>query len=86
MVRTVSDQNDPNIGTNQYCRLAAKNVAKRSTKLQLLQKSGPPAKVGQATETICSDFLDYLRGECHLSANTVAAYGRDLQRFVGWLI
>ena len=85
MVRNVSDQNDPNVGTNQYCRLTVKNVAKRSTKLQLLQKSGPPAKVGQATETICSDFLDYLRGECHLSANTIAAYGRDLRRFVGWL-
>ena len=29
-------------------------------------------------------FLDYLRTECHLSDNTVAAYGRDLQRFRHW--
>lgn len=60
-------------------------MAKRSTKLQQLQKSGPPAKTGRATEAICDDFLDYLRGECHLSANTIAAYRRDMQRFVGWL-
>lgn len=60
-------------------------MAKRSTKLQQLQKSGPTAKTGRATETICSDFLDYLRGECHLAPNTIAAYGRDMQRFVGWL-
>jgi integrase/recombinase XerD len=60
-------------------------VAKRVTKLQQLEKSGPPARSGQATETICSDFLGYLRGECHLADNTIAAYGRDMQRFVSWL-
>ncbi len=57
----------------------------RTTKLQQLRKNGPPAKSGRATESVCSDFLDYLRGECHLAANTIAAYGRDLKRFVGWL-
>lgn len=31
------------------------------------------------------DFLRYLSTECHLSANTVAAYGRDLRRFFLWL-
>ncbi|QDU55283.1 site-specific tyrosine recombinase XerD [Aeoliella mucimassa] len=30
-------------------------------------------------------FLRYLRSECHLSENTVKAYGRDLERFVAWL-
>lgn len=30
-------------------------------------------------------FVDYLRSECHLSENTVAAYHRDLRRFYGWL-
>lgn len=30
-------------------------------------------------------FLDYLRSQCHLSANTVMAYGRDLRRFETWL-
>jgi integrase/recombinase XerD len=30
-------------------------------------------------------FLDYSRSECHLSANTVAAYRRDLRKFGEWL-
>ncbi len=32
-----------------------------------------------------SAFLDYLRSECHLAENTIAAYRRDLTRFVTWL-
>lgn len=32
-----------------------------------------------------TDFADYLRSECHLSENTVAAYGRDMARFFEWL-
>ncbi|MCA9232689.1 MAG: site-specific tyrosine recombinase XerD [Planctomycetales bacterium] len=31
------------------------------------------------------DFADYLRSECHLAANTVEAYSRDLARFYEWL-
>lgn len=30
-------------------------------------------------------FVNYLRTECHLAENTVAAYGRDLRRFDAWL-
>jgi integrase/recombinase XerD len=30
-------------------------------------------------------FINYLRAECHLSENTVAAYGRDLRCFQQWL-
>jgi integrase/recombinase XerD len=30
-------------------------------------------------------FLDYSRSECHLAANTVAAYRRDLTKFAAWL-
>ncbi|MBX3435384.1 MAG: site-specific tyrosine recombinase XerD [Pirellulales bacterium] len=30
-------------------------------------------------------FADYLRTECHLAGNTVAAYARDLRRFYEWL-
>ena len=32
-----------------------------------------------------SAFLDYIRGECRLADNTVAAYQRDLKRFQAWL-
>ncbi len=60
-------------------------MAKRPTKLQLLQKSGPAPKSGRLTQTICDEYLDYLSGECHLAANTIAAYGRDMKRFVAWL-
>jgi integrase/recombinase XerD len=60
-------------------------VAKRTTRLQQLQASGPPARSGPAPEAVCRDFLNYLRNECHLASNTIAAYGRDMQRFVAWL-
>lgn len=30
-------------------------------------------------------FVDYCSGECHLAENTVAAYRRDLVRFLAWL-
>lgn len=60
-------------------------MAKRTTKLQQLQRSGPNPKTGRATEAMRDDFLTYLRGECHLAANTIAAYGRDMQRFVAWV-
>ena len=30
-------------------------------------------------------FIDYVRSECHLSGNTVAAYRRDLAKFAEWL-
>ncbi len=33
----------------------------------------------------CEDFAHYLRSECHLAANTVEAYSRDLGRFFLWL-
>lgn len=32
-----------------------------------------------------SGYENYLRTECHLADNTIAAYGRDLQRFAKWL-
>lgn len=35
--------------------------------------------------TLATAFLDYLRTECHLADNTIAAYGRDLKRFQLWL-
>ena len=34
---------------------------------------------------LLTGFENYLRAECHLSANTVQAYVRDLRRFMDWL-
>lgn len=39
----------------------------------------------QATVVSYVAFFDYLRGECRLAENTVAAYQRDLRRFDEWL-
>lgn len=43
-----------------------------------------PAAGGQTSRwvTLC---LDYLRTECHLAANSLAAYTRDLKRLQTWL-
>ncbi|MBX7169086.1 MAG: site-specific tyrosine recombinase XerD [Pirellulales bacterium] len=38
-----------------------------------------------AAPRFVSVFAEYLRNECHLSDNTVAAYRRDLTRFGQWL-
>jgi integrase/recombinase XerD len=43
-----------------------------------------PAGGGQSHRWIAA-CLDYLRTECHLAVNTIAAYRRDLTRFGEWL-
>lgn len=43
------------------------------------------AQAAEQQAQLREDFLRYLATECHLAANTVAAYGRDLQRFFAWL-
>jgi integrase/recombinase XerD len=40
---------------------------------------------GGSAQRWADSFADYLRSECHLAENTVAAYGRDLRRFREWL-
>jgi integrase/recombinase XerD len=49
-----------------------------------LTKPKPPAPISAAKSWVES-FTDYAAGECHLSDNTVAAYRRDLTRFMQWL-
>jgi integrase/recombinase XerD len=44
-----------------------------------------PKARGDSTQRLAAAFLDYLRGECRLADNTVAAYQRDIQRFRRWL-
>lgn len=47
----------------------------------------PPQPLKPATpQRVWGDaFVHYLAAECHLSANSVAAYRRDLRRFFEWL-
>jgi len=47
----------------------------------------PPKQAHRAgaPQRWASAFIDYLRGECRLAENTVAAYTRDLTRFQAWL-
>ncbi len=40
---------------------------------------------GDSAQRWTASFADYLRSECHLAENTVAAYSRDLRHFREWL-
>ncbi len=53
------------------------------SKRQLLRAAARP-EAGPSHAWVDA-FIGYLQSECHLSANTVAAYGRDLRRFYEWL-
>ena len=58
------------------------------SKLQRLREQGRVvAAVPAATPSTDwhQKFTDYLRSECHLAENTVAAYGRDLKKLLTWL-
>lgn len=59
-------------------------MTRRLTKLQLLTQGVPAPRPTRGSKHLVDDFLVYLRGECHLAANTLAAYGRDLQHFMLW--
>ncbi|HEX4148681.1 MAG TPA: site-specific tyrosine recombinase XerD [Pirellulales bacterium] len=48
-----------------------------------MQPPAPPAK--GAVHPWAVAFAEYQRSECHLAANTVAAYRRDLAKFFRWL-
>ncbi|MCO6453897.1 MAG: site-specific tyrosine recombinase XerD [Pirellulaceae bacterium] len=53
----------------------------RKTKLALAASRPEATEVPRRREA----FLHYLRTECHLAENSVAAYGRDLARFTRWV-
>ncbi len=57
----------------------------RKTKLGLRKTGVEPEKLPDAGDRWGDSFIDYLRSECQLSANTVLAYGRDMVRFFGWV-
>lgn len=60
-------------------------MGKRVTKLQRLQAGGTAISSRRSLDSLNEDFVAYLRGECHLSDNTVTAYQHDLSRFLEWL-
>lgn len=53
------------------------------TRRKLVRKAAKT--LGGHADRWLESFIEYIRTECHLSANTVAAYGRDLKRFDEWL-
>src|SRR3954453_5684317 len=55
----------------------------RLLKPKLVPPTAPTT--GGASHRWIAACLDYLRTECHLSQNTIAAYRRDLTRFGEWL-
>jgi len=55
---------------------------KTSRRRPLRPQSPRPAEVARAW---LDSFVEYSAGECHLADNTVAAYRRDLVRFLAWL-
>jgi len=59
-------------------------VRRRLTKLQTLRQDGAVKKADASGDSVCDDFLDYLKSECHLAPNTIEAYGRDMRAFVAW--
>ena len=44
-----------------------------------------PPKPRDLSRGLVDAFVEYSAGECHLAENTVAAYHRDLRRFMQWL-
>lgn len=57
------------------------------SKLKQLRKKGTKRNTAspQQTGNWLQKFTQYLRTECHMSDNTVLAYGRDIKKFLGWL-
>ena len=48
-------------------------------------KAAPEAPKSQTCREWIDRFVNYLRTECHLAENSVAAYRRDLERFAIWM-
>ncbi len=58
---------------------------KRPRARRIILDVGPVAIAPTATSLLVERFMDHVRHERGLSANTQAAYARDLRDFVGWL-
>ena len=55
--------------------------------MKRLQKNIKPRRESAGADVAARGeaFIAYIRSECHLAENTVAAYGRDLKRLFAWL-
>ena len=66
------------------CSPSSRSSMSRLTKLQKMRSGATRTTTSRVTQTLCDEYLEYLRGECHLADNTIVSYGRDMQRFVAW--
>ena len=57
----------------------------RASRLSKTGKKGRAVNKSVSAATWQESYIEYLRSECHLAENTVAAYGRDIKRFSEWL-
>lgn len=60
-------------------------VGSKLTRLREQGKTSSQPAPNSTTGNWFQRFTDYLRTEAHLAENTVAAYGRDLNRLLKWL-
>jgi integrase/recombinase XerD len=52
---------------------------------QIKSKQSKSATARSASQRFLTPWLDYLRTECQLAENTIAAYRRDMAQFFRWL-
>jgi integrase/recombinase XerD len=62
-----------------------KSYEMASFKDKLLGARGKAPRAARRADSWLTGFVDYLRGECRLAENSVAAYQRDIRRFHEWL-
>ena len=55
-----------------------------SFKHKLIPPQGAVSRPAASSDRWTTAFVDYLRGECRLAENSVAAYQRDIRRFYVW--
>ena len=67
--------------------LGNENSDRGEPALKPIRKKIQPRRAASINDAVQwqESFIRYLRTECHLADNTVAAYGRDLKRLFAWL-
>lgn len=76
----------------QQCVLVDAPLAALSGASPMPPRKKPTGRIGTLSagrlhpEQHVQPFLQYLRAECGMSANTVTAYNTDLRQFVAWLV